>query len=163
MLLSAVPIFPYDLQCHYVYLISPSSAIIYVCQKYFCFNSIPSSHWLRWTIDWLLSHVLMSSCKSCIFCSKNHWIISFKSCREKGIEFVAIDQDKSLKDQGPFDIVLHKVWAVTVSSFLSFLSRSSIGLTFSCCFFSCIYMVCLSIKMHFHYLSVFSSVLFFPS
>ncbi|CAN6449995.1 unnamed protein product [Victoria cruziana] len=29
--------------------------------------------------------------------------------REKGIEFVAIDQDKSLKDQGPFDIVLHKL------------------------------------------------------
>lgn len=30
-------------------------------------------------------------------------------CRSKGILFVAIDQSKPLSDQGPFDIVLHKV------------------------------------------------------
>nr|DAD41614.1 TPA_asm: hypothetical protein HUJ06_015937 [Nelumbo nucifera] len=29
--------------------------------------------------------------------------------RNKGIFFVAIDQNRSLSDQGPFDIVLHKV------------------------------------------------------
>lgn len=30
-------------------------------------------------------------------------------CRLKGIKFVAIDLDKPLSEQGPFDIVLHKV------------------------------------------------------
>lgn len=30
-------------------------------------------------------------------------------CRNKGILFVAIDQNRPLSDQGPFDIVLHKV------------------------------------------------------
>lgn len=30
-------------------------------------------------------------------------------CRKKGILFVAIDQNRPLSDQGPFDIVLHKV------------------------------------------------------
>lgn len=30
-------------------------------------------------------------------------------CRKKGIMFVAIDQNRPLSDQGPFDIVLHKV------------------------------------------------------
>lgn len=30
-------------------------------------------------------------------------------CRNKGILFVAIDQNQPLSDQGPFDIVLHKV------------------------------------------------------
>lgn len=30
-------------------------------------------------------------------------------CRKKGILFVAIDQKRPLSDQGPFDIVLHKV------------------------------------------------------
>lgn len=30
--------------------------------------------------------------------------------RNKGILFVAIDQNRPLSDQGPFDIVLHKVW-----------------------------------------------------
>jgi hypothetical protein len=30
-------------------------------------------------------------------------------CRKKGIQFVAIDQKLPLSDQGPFDIVLHKV------------------------------------------------------
>jgi hypothetical protein len=29
--------------------------------------------------------------------------------RNKGILFVAIDQNQPLSDQGPFDIVLHKV------------------------------------------------------
>jgi len=31
------------------------------------------------------------------------------SCRNKGILFVAIDHNRPLSDQGPFDIVLHKV------------------------------------------------------
>ncbi|RZS16689.1 hypothetical protein BHM03_00048723 [Ensete ventricosum] len=30
-------------------------------------------------------------------------------CRKKGIVFVAIDQSRLLLDQGPFDIILHKV------------------------------------------------------
>lgn len=30
-------------------------------------------------------------------------------CRNKGILFVAIDHNRPLSDQGPFDIVLHKV------------------------------------------------------
>jgi hypothetical protein len=30
-------------------------------------------------------------------------------CRKKGILFVAIDHKRPLSDQGPFDIVLHKV------------------------------------------------------
>jgi hypothetical protein len=29
--------------------------------------------------------------------------------RKKGIQFVAIDHKRPLSDQGPFDIVLHKV------------------------------------------------------
>lgn len=30
-------------------------------------------------------------------------------CRNKGIFFVAIDRSRPLSDQGPFDVVLHKV------------------------------------------------------
>ena len=45
-------------------------------------------------IKWLLLNLL-------IFCSGK--------CRNKGILFVAIDQNRPLSDQGPFDIVLHKV------------------------------------------------------
>lgn len=33
----------------------------------------------------------------------------FCLCRSKGITFVAIDTNRPLLDQGPFDIVLHKV------------------------------------------------------
>lgn len=38
-------------------------------------------------------------------------------CRNKGILFVAIDQSKPLSDQGPFDIVLHKVSSLHCFSF----------------------------------------------
>lgn len=37
------------------------------------------------------------------------WALSFHVYRKKGISFVSIDQDKPLSDQGPFDVVLHKV------------------------------------------------------
>lgn len=33
----------------------------------------------------------------------------FALCRNKGILFVAIDTNRPLLDQGPFDVVLHKV------------------------------------------------------
>lgn len=36
-------------------------------------------------------------------------IYIFAWCRNKGISFVAIDQNRPLSDQGPFDVVLHKV------------------------------------------------------
>lgn len=36
-------------------------------------------------------------------------MIAFVQCRNKGILFVAIDHTRPLSDQGPFDIVLHKV------------------------------------------------------
>jgi len=40
-------------------------------------------------------------------------IIRFASsktyCRKKGIQFVAIDQKFPLSDQGPFDVILHKL------------------------------------------------------
>ncbi|KAG6474116.1 hypothetical protein ZIOFF_068040 [Zingiber officinale] len=39
--------------------------------------------------------------------------------RKKGIIFVAIDQSRSLLDQGPFDIVLHKVRNAFIQLFLS--------------------------------------------
>lgn len=40
--------------------------------------------------------------------------------RKKGIVFVAIDQSRPLSEQGPFDIVLHKVGAFLVPSLLCF-------------------------------------------
>lgn len=33
----------------------------------------------------------------------------YMHCRNKGIFFVAIDRSRPLSDQGPFDVVLHKV------------------------------------------------------
>ena len=44
-------------------------------------------------IEWLLVYLIICTGK----------------CRNKGILFVAIDQNRPLSDQGPFDIVLHKV------------------------------------------------------
>lgn len=40
------------------------------------------------------------------------------SCRNKGILFVAIDHNRPLSDQGPFDIVLHKVIVIPALDFL---------------------------------------------
>ena len=34
---------------------------------------------------------------------------SYLYCRTKGIKFVCIDVNRPLSDQGPFDVVLHKV------------------------------------------------------
>lgn len=34
---------------------------------------------------------------------------NIRVCRKKGILFVAIDQNRPLSEQGPFDILLHKV------------------------------------------------------
>jgi len=39
--------------------------------------------------------------------SLSHRYITY--CRKKGILFVAIDHKRPLSDQGPFDIVLHKL------------------------------------------------------
>ena len=47
-----------------------------------------------------------------LFCILPILSLSYPSktyCRKKGILFVAIDQKRPLSDQGPFDIVLHKV------------------------------------------------------
>ncbi|RVW56341.1 Inositol-tetrakisphosphate 1-kinase 3 [Vitis vinifera] len=49
--------------------------------------------------------------------------------RNKGISFVAIDQNRSLSEQGPFDIVLHKLsgkeWRQILESACSFLHHES--------------------------------------
>lgn len=34
---------------------------------------------------------------------------NFHGCRNMGIFFIAIDLNRPLSDQGPFDVVLHKV------------------------------------------------------
>lgn len=48
-------------------------------------------------------------------------IICAGKCRNKGILFVAIDQNRPLSDQGPFDIVLHKVsHSLELSSMVEF-------------------------------------------
>ncbi|KAK8580474.1 hypothetical protein V6N13_143563 [Hibiscus sabdariffa] len=49
--------------------------------------------------------------------------------RNKGILFVAIDQNKPLSDQGPFDIVLHKLtgkeWRQILETYCSFLPHET--------------------------------------
>ncbi|KAK8646731.1 hypothetical protein V6N13_120508 [Hibiscus sabdariffa] len=49
--------------------------------------------------------------------------------RNKGILFVAIDQNRPLSDQGPFDIVLHKLtgkeWRQILETYCSFLPRET--------------------------------------
>lgn len=37
--------------------------------------------------------------------------ILYLGCRNKGISFIAIDPNRTLSEQGPFDVVLHKVSA----------------------------------------------------
>lgn len=44
----------------------------------------------------------LDTCTSC-------WKYCHVWCRNKGISFVAIDPNKSLSEQGPFNIILHKV------------------------------------------------------
>jgi len=39
-------------------------------------------------------------------------------CRNKGIFFVAIDLNKPMLEQGPFDVVLHKVCEISFVVFL---------------------------------------------
>ncbi|KAK6277677.1 hypothetical protein POUND7_018000 [Theobroma cacao] len=45
--------------------------------------------------------------------------------RNKGILFVAIDQNRPLSDQGPFDIVLHKLTGKEWRQILEFLELSA--------------------------------------
>jgi len=54
-------------------------------------------------------------------------------CRKKGITFVAIDRNRPLDEQGPFDIVLDKVSSVRPFAFDFFFFSASYR--FSCGYF----------------------------
>jgi hypothetical protein len=78
-------------------------------------------------ISCFLSHDLNRKNLWCHVMISGHWCDrSFSQCclppvdRTKGITLVAIDRSKVLADQGPFDIILHKVniflWALQIHS-----------------------------------------------
>ena len=62
-------------------------------------------------------------CSLCfVLCSSTRLVTDFNycklSCRNKGILFVAIDHNRPLSEQGPFDIVLQKVIIFPALNFL---------------------------------------------
>lgn len=74
--------------------------------NYTCYIQLRITSRIRFELIMIYSVVLSLCCEWGDDCN-----FDCVQCRNKGIYFVAIDQTRPLSDQGPFDIVLHKVSA----------------------------------------------------